>query len=73
MTGEDASAAVLPGLLGALMLCLIGLEVERKRIKLRRIYDVLDDQECQLVGVLDGLVRDGEVRTFGQHHMIESA
>jgi hypothetical protein len=63
---EEGSGVILPAIVVGLLLACFGYEVERRRSRLRRVFGVLDQDELKLVGQLDALVANGEIRALGQ-------
>lgn len=55
----------IDGLIGTLALVLtvayLGYHVEKKRIHLRRIFDIVDDEEIRLLELLDEMRNRGEL------------
>jgi hypothetical protein len=59
---EEGGFPILPFLVGALVLCYFGLEVNRQRNKLRSIFNVFDRQESAIAETLEEWVRSGELK-----------
>jgi hypothetical protein len=55
---------VLPALLGVLLLTYFGLEVERRRNKLRSIFDLFDKKESKIAEALESLVESGQLKPY---------
>jgi hypothetical protein len=55
---------ILPALIGVLALTYFGLEVERRRNKLRSIFDVFDRKESKIAEALEMLVESGQLKPY---------
>ncbi len=58
---EEGGLPILPLLLGSLILCYFGLEVNRRRNKLRAIFNVFDREESEIAAALERMVATGEL------------
>jgi hypothetical protein len=56
---------ILPLALGALVLLYFGLEVERQRGKLRKVFNVFDKEESVVAEALERLVNSGQLHPYG--------
>ena len=54
----------LPLLVGALGLFYFGYEVERRRHKLRQIFNVFDRQESEIAATLEKMVESGLLEPY---------
>ena len=61
---EEGEFPILPFLVGALILCYFGLEVNRQRNKLRTIFNVFDREESEIAEALEQWVESGELKAF---------
>jgi hypothetical protein len=52
---------IVPALVGLLLLSVFGLEVERRRSKLRAVFNVVDKKESRLAEFLESMVETGEL------------
>jgi hypothetical protein len=59
---EDIS--IVPLVVGALGLVYFGYEVERRRNKLRQIFNVFDRQESEIAAVLVEMVESGSLEPY---------
>ncbi len=59
---EDIS--IVPLLVGALGLFYFGYEIERRRHKLRQIFNVFDRQESEIAAMLEGMVESGQLKPY---------
>jgi hypothetical protein len=59
---EDIS--VVPLLVGAFALVYFGYEVERRRHKLRQIFNVFDRQESEIATMLVEMVESGRLEPY---------
>jgi hypothetical protein len=63
-TMNEEGMPILPLLLGSLVLCYFGLEVNRRRNKLRSIFNVFDREESQIAACLEYMVENGELKPY---------
>jgi hypothetical protein len=61
---EEGSGVIMPAIVVGLLLACFGYEVERRRARLRRVFGLLDQDELHLVGMLDTLVANGEIKAL---------
>ncbi len=61
---EEGGVPILPFLVGALILCYFGVEVNRQRNKLRTIFNVFDREESEIAEALEEWVESGELKPF---------
>lgn len=59
---EDIS--IVPLLVGVLGLFYFGYEVERRRHKLRQVFNVFDRQESEIAALLEKMVESGRLQTY---------
>jgi hypothetical protein len=67
--GRESSAMnedfpILPLLVGACMLLYVGYEVDRRRHKLREVFNVFDKQESKIAQGLEILVESGQLKPY---------
>jgi hypothetical protein len=55
---------IFPLLVGALGLFYFGYEVERRRHKLRQIFNVFDRQESEIAATLEKMVESGRLEPY---------
>jgi hypothetical protein len=55
---------VLPLVVGTGLALYLGYEINRRRNKLRKIFNVFDKQESQIAQALEGLVESGQLRPY---------
>jgi hypothetical protein len=55
---------VVPILLGALGVLYFGYEVEKRRHRLRQIFNVFDRQDSPIAEALERMVESGELRPY---------
>jgi hypothetical protein len=60
---------ILPMLVGAVGLFYFGYEIERRRHKLRQIFNVFDRQESKIAEMLELMVESGQLKPYlaGEH------
>jgi hypothetical protein len=61
---------LLPAILGTCLALVLGYEINRRRTKLRKVFDMFDRQESKIAGALELMVQRGELRPYvpGQDH-----
>ncbi len=64
--GEDIP--ILPALIGAMVLTYFGFEVQRRRSKLRDIFNIVEKQESRIAEVLEAMVARGELQPYVPGH-----
>jgi hypothetical protein len=55
---------ILPLLIAALVLVGFGCEVERRRARLRNVFDVFDREESLIAGSLVAMVKSGQLKPY---------
>jgi hypothetical protein len=53
---------LLPLVIGALGLFYIGYEIERRRHKLRQVFNVFDREESEIAAMLEVMVESGQLK-----------
>lgn len=67
MTQNESVTAIFPALLAGALVVYIGYVVERKRFRLRRIMDIINDEaDIKLVHILDQMTRSGALVSMAQ-------
>ena len=61
---EEGGFPILPAVIAALILGYFGLEINRRRKKLRAIFNVIDTRESAIAEVLEQMVENGELKPF---------
>lgn len=56
--------SIVPLLIGALGLFYFGYEVERRRHKLRQIFNVFDREESEIATLLETMVESGQLKAY---------
>jgi hypothetical protein len=69
LPGREESAMneevpVLPLLIGACLLLYLGYEVDRRRHKLREVFNVFDKTESKIAQGLETLVESGQLKPY---------
>ena len=61
---------VLPAVVGTCLALLLGYEINRRRNKLRKIFNTFDKEESKIAKALERMVESGELRPYvpGQAH-----
>jgi hypothetical protein len=60
----EEEVPIIPLIIGACALAYFGFEVERRRHKLREIFNVFDKQESQIAQALEALVESGQLKPY---------
>jgi hypothetical protein len=55
---------IVPLLVGAVALFYFGYEIERRRNKLRKIFNVFDREESEIATVLEAMVESGQLKAY---------
>jgi hypothetical protein len=55
---------IVPTLVAALGLLYFGYEVDRRRNKLRRIFNVFDREESEIAALLEIMVESGQLKPY---------
>jgi hypothetical protein len=55
---------ILPLVVGGCIALYLGYEINRRRYKLRKIFDTFDRQESQIAQALELLVESGQLRPY---------
>ena len=61
---NEEGIPILPLIIGSLILCYFGLEVNRQRNKLRSIFNVFDREESEIAAALEKWVESGELKPY---------
>jgi hypothetical protein len=59
---------ILPLVVGSCVALFLGYEINRRRNKLRKIFNTFDRQESQIAKALELLVESGELRPYVPQH-----
>ena len=61
---------ILPLVVGTCIALFLGYEINRRRNKLRKIFNTFDKEESQIAQALERMVESGELRPYvpGQAH-----
>jgi hypothetical protein len=61
---NESEVPIVPLFLGSLILVYFGIEVNRQRNKLRKIFNVFDRDESQIASLLETWVDAGELKAY---------
>jgi hypothetical protein len=61
---NESEVPILPLLLGSLILVYFGIEVNRQRNKLRKLFNVFDRDESQIASLLETWVEAGDLKPY---------
>jgi len=61
---EEGGIPIVPLLIATLILGYFGLEINRRRKKLRAIFNVIDKRESPIAELLEEMVENGELKPF---------
>jgi hypothetical protein len=56
--------SIMPLIVGTLGIFYFGYEVERRRHKLRQIFNVFDRQESKIAAMLEVMVESGQLKPY---------
>jgi hypothetical protein len=59
---EEGGFPIIPAIVGLLVLSYLGFEVNRRKKRLRAIFDTIEESECRIAGVLEQMVARGELK-----------
>jgi hypothetical protein len=59
---------ILPLAIGACVALYVGYEVDRRRNKLRKIFNTFDKEESKIAQALEQMVESGQLRPYAPHH-----
>jgi hypothetical protein len=65
---NESEVPILPLLLGSLILVYFGIEVNRQRNKLRKLFNVFDRDESQIATLLETWVEAGDLKAYMPGH-----
>lgn len=57
-------APLVPALIGVVAVLYFGYELNRRRTKLRRIFNTFDREESRVAEFLEGLVKSGRLQPY---------
>jgi hypothetical protein len=55
---------ILPAVVGACLALFLGYEINRRRNKLRKVFNTFDKQESKIAAALEQMVQNGELRPY---------
>jgi hypothetical protein len=61
---------ILPLVIGSCIGLYLGYEINRRRNKLRKIFNTFDKQESQIAKALEHLVETGQLRRYVPEHAV---
>jgi hypothetical protein len=61
---EEGGLPIIPLLIASLILGYFGLEINRRRKKLRAVFNVIDKRESPIAELLEEMVGSGELKPF---------
>ncbi len=56
--------SILPLVVAGVVLAGVGFEVDRRRKKLRQVFNTFDKQESRIAEALESLVRSGQLKPY---------
>jgi hypothetical protein len=59
---------ILPAVVGTCIALFLGYEINRRRNKLRKIFNTFDKQESKIADALEHLVETGQLRAYVPGH-----
>jgi hypothetical protein len=58
---------IVPLVIGAFLAVYLGYEIDRRRTKLRRVFNTFDRQESKIAEALESLVESGQLKPYTPH------
>jgi hypothetical protein len=55
---------LLPAVVGTCLALFLGYEINRRRNKLRKVFNTFDKQESKIAAALEQMVQNGELRPY---------
>ncbi len=55
---------LLPAVVGTCLALFLGYEINRRRNKLRKVFNTFDKQESKIAAALEQMVQNGELRAY---------
>ena len=59
---------ILPAVVGTCIALFLGYEINRRRNKLRKIFNTFDKQESKIADALEHMVESGQLRPYVPGH-----
>jgi hypothetical protein len=59
---------LLPAVVGTCLALFLGYEINRRRNKLRKVFNTFDKQESKIADALEEMVQSGELRAYVPGH-----
>ncbi len=60
----DEELPILPAIVGSCIALLLGYEINRRRNKLRKVFNTFDKQESKIADALEHMVESGQLRPY---------
>jgi hypothetical protein len=61
---------ILPAFVGSCLALLLGYEINRRRNKLRKVFNTFDRQESKIADALEHMVESGQLKPYVPGHAI---
>jgi hypothetical protein len=61
---EESQFPFFPAVVGTCLALYLGYEINRRRNKLRKIFNTFDKQESKIADALEHMVRSGQLRPY---------
>jgi hypothetical protein len=61
---------ILPAVIGTCLALFLGYEINRRRNKLRKVFNTFDKQESKIADALAQMVQNGELRPYVPDHAV---
>jgi hypothetical protein len=55
---------ILPAVVGTCIALFLGYEINRRRNKLRMVFNIFDKQESKIAEALEGMVESGQLKPY---------
>jgi hypothetical protein len=59
---------ILPAVVGTCLALFLGYEINRRRNKLRKVFNTFDKQESKIADALERMVESGQLRPYVPGH-----
>ena len=61
---EESQFPIFPAVIATCVALFLGYEINRRRNKLRKIFNTFDKQESRIADALEQMVRSGQLRPY---------
>lgn len=61
---------ILPAVVGTCVALYLGYEINRRRNKMRKVFNIFDKQESRIAVALESMVESGQLRPYMPSHAV---